>query len=231
MHVPWFNFGEHKNSGKRVIMYCTHCTWCTVEGLSFLTSFKQIKRLNNINQVKYKDKAGVGKNIKLEVSVNHLLAHWGSGLVDIFPQEKDSHRQTWRSVPPSRLHSHTFGLFAALPYLFFLVFWSFFGIRNPYFRPSCLVWVESGQVQQLLGLMIATMTMGGDYRPSAGDINSLPRHLLRFLFVEPKYPGAGFAHLYFWNLIIGTILIDKILMHDYQHNNDRNNFDVWLSAQ
>ena len=107
-----------------------------------------------------------------------------------------------------------------------LVFWSFFPLTNPYFKPSCLVWVESGQVQQLLGLMIATMTMGGDYRPSAGDINSLPRHLLRFLFVEPKYPGAGFAHLYFWNLIIGTILIDKILMHDYQHNNDRNNFDV-----
>ena len=49
-----------------------------------------------------------------------------------------------------------------------LVFWSFFPLTNPYFKPSCLVWVESGQVQQLLGLMIATMTMGGDYRPSAG---------------------------------------------------------------
>ena len=80
------------------------------------------------------------------------------------------------------------------------------------------------------------------------DISSLPRHLLRFLFVEPKYPGAGWlvspicifgtwlsAQYYDRNnfdvwcmiisaimiekiLIIGTIMIDKILTYDYRRS-------------
>ena len=62
------------------------------------------------------------KNIKLKqfvkVSASHLFGHreWSCGH---FPTARDSHRQTWLSVPPARLPSRTFGLFLTLLSLFF----------------------------------------------------------------------------------------------------------------
>ena len=49
------------------------------------------------------------KTKKLKLSASHLLGHreWSCGH---FPTARDSHRQTWLSVPPARLRSRTFGL-------------------------------------------------------------------------------------------------------------------------